>query len=185
MDGRPNLPPIADPACWTLPALLAARTAATPAALALTTPDGAAWDYATLDARGARTAGFLGALGIVRDEAVGVLLRNTPALIEAWLGLVRLGASHAALNPELTGDFLAHALALAGVRTLIVHAGTFPPSSRWPPKCRHSSVWSWRPADAMRIRADPEATSRCSTLQAAPRPSLPPPRRFRQATSRC
>lgn len=126
MRGFPDLPPVADPARWTLSGLLAARTAASPDALALATPQGLAWDYATLDAAGARAAGFFTALGIARGETVGVMLPNTPALIEAWLGLVRLGAIHVALNPELSGEFLAHALALAGVRTLIVHVEFLP-----------------------------------------------------------
>lgn len=126
MEGFPDLPPVADPARWTLPELLAARTAATPDALALATADGLAWDYAKLDAQAARAAGFFAALGIARGEAVGVMLPNTPALIEAWMGLVRVGAIHVALNPELSGDFLGHALALAGVHTLVVHTELVP-----------------------------------------------------------
>lgn len=126
MSDFPDLPGVADPTGWTLPALMAARTLATPAALALTAPDSHAWTYATLDAAAARAAGLFASLGITRGEPVGVMLPNTPALIEAWLGLVRLGAIHVALNPELSGDFLAHALALSGVRTLVVHADLVP-----------------------------------------------------------
>jgi crotonobetaine/carnitine-CoA ligase len=122
----PDLPGVADPTGWTMPRLMAARTAATPTALALTTPDGRGWTYAALDAAAARAAGLFASLGITRGEPVGVMLPNTPALIEAWLGLVRLGAIHVALNPELSGDFLPHALALSGVRTLVVHADLVP-----------------------------------------------------------
>lgn len=126
MSGFPDLPSVADPARWTLPRLLAERVQASPDAPALATPDGLAWDYATLDAAAARAAGFFAGIGIARGETVGVMLPNTPALIEAWLGLVRIGAVHVALNPELSGDFLAHALSLAGVRTLVVHADLVP-----------------------------------------------------------
>jgi crotonobetaine/carnitine-CoA ligase len=121
MNGLPDLPPVANPSQWTLPGLLAARTASTAKAPAFATTDGLQWDYEALDAAAGRASGFFAAHGIKRGETVGVMLPNTPALLEAWLGLVRLGAVHVALNPELSGEFLAHALALAGVRTLVVH----------------------------------------------------------------
>jgi crotonobetaine/carnitine-CoA ligase len=115
-----------DPARWTLPALLAQRAADRGAHVALRFVDGEAIDYATLAQRAARAGAFFAALGVGRGERVGVMLHNGPALIECWTGLASLGAVHVAVNPELSGEFLHHVLALTGVRVLVIDGVLLP-----------------------------------------------------------
>jgi crotonobetaine/carnitine-CoA ligase len=115
-----------DPARWTLPALLAQRAADRGAHVALRFVDSEAIDYATLARRAAQAGAFFAALGVERGERVGAMLHNGPAVVECWTGLASLGAVHVAVNPELTGDFLRHVLALTGVRVLVIDAALLP-----------------------------------------------------------
>jgi crotonobetaine/carnitine-CoA ligase len=115
-----------DPRCWTLPAVLARRAIDRGAHVALRFVDGETIDYATLALRAGRSAAFFDGLGVVRGERVGVMLGNGPALVDCWTGLSTLGAVHVAVNPELSGEFLHHVLALAAVRVLVVDAALLP-----------------------------------------------------------
>lgn len=110
----------------TLPAVLARQVRERGAQIAIRFVDGPAFDYATLDERAGRAAACFAAHGVQRGERVGVMLGNGPALIDCWTGLATLGAVQVAINPELSGEFLRHALALTGVRVLVIEAALLP-----------------------------------------------------------
>src|SRR5690349_1202948 len=76
-------------------------------------------DYRELDARVARLAGALAALGVARGDRVALLSENRPEYLEVLLAAARLGASVACQNWRLTGAELAHCIELVGPRVLI------------------------------------------------------------------
>jgi fatty-acyl-CoA synthase len=58
-------------------------------------------DYAALDARAARCAGFLRAAGVGRGDRVAIALANRAAFLEAVFGAARLGAIALPINTRL------------------------------------------------------------------------------------
>jgi fatty-acyl-CoA synthase len=60
--------------------------------------------------------------GLDRGDVVGLLMENEPDYLAAWIGLTRLGVVVALINVQLRGAALAHALAQAQARLLIVGA---------------------------------------------------------------
>lgn len=111
---------------WTLPAVLARQAAERGRQTAIRFVAGPTIDYATLAERAGRAAACFAAHGVQRGERVGVMLGNGPALIDCWTGLASLGAVQVAINPELSGDFLRHVLALTEVRVLVLEASLLP-----------------------------------------------------------
>jgi fatty-acyl-CoA synthase len=77
-------------------------------------------DYRELDARVARLAGALAALGVARGDRVALLSENRPEYLEVLLAAARLGASVACQNWRLTAAELAHCIELVSPRVLIV-----------------------------------------------------------------
>jgi fatty-acyl-CoA synthase len=78
--------------------------------------------------------------GLQPGETVGLLMSNCPEYLAVWLGITRVGATVALLNTNLGGAALAHCIAVATPRHLIVsddllpslataepHLGTVPP----------------------------------------------------------
>jgi len=79
-------------------------------------------EYRELDARVARLAGALAALGVGRGDRVALLSENRPEYLEVLLAAARLGASVACQNWRLTAAELAHCVDLVGPRVLIASA---------------------------------------------------------------
>jgi fatty-acyl-CoA synthase len=59
-------------------------------------------------------------------DTVGLLMRNCPEYLAVWLGLTRLGVTVALVNTELTGLWLADALALVAPRLVVAGAAEAP-----------------------------------------------------------
>jgi fatty-acyl-CoA synthase len=78
--------------------------------------------YAQLDARANQYAHWARAQGIGRGQAVALLMENRPDFIAAWLGIFKAGGSVALINTNLTGEALAHSIAIAGAAHAIVGA---------------------------------------------------------------
>jgi fatty-acyl-CoA synthase len=78
--------------------------------------------YAQLDARANAYAHWAMAQGIGRDRPAALLMENRPDYICAWLGLFKAGAAVALINTNLTGEALAHSIAIAGAAHAIVGA---------------------------------------------------------------
>jgi fatty-acyl-CoA synthase len=58
--------------------------------------------------------------GVDRGDVVALLMPNRPEYLSTWLGLARVGAVTALINTNLTGDALAHSIAVSQARHLIV-----------------------------------------------------------------
>jgi fatty-acyl-CoA synthase len=99
--------------------IVAAHARRTPDAIALIFQD-ETLTYRQLDARANRYAHWAMAQGIGRGASVALLMENRPDFICAWLGLFKVGAAVALINTNLTGQALAHSIAIAGAAHAIV-----------------------------------------------------------------
>jgi fatty-acyl-CoA synthase len=101
--------------------IVAAHARKTPAAPAILCGD-EMLTYAQVDARANQYAHWAIAQGIARGQAVALLMENRPDFLCAWLGLFKAGAAVALINTNLTGEALAHSIAIAAPRHAIVGA---------------------------------------------------------------
>jgi amino acid adenylation domain-containing protein len=95
----------AEPASDASPALpvhlaFVARARACPDATAVIAGE-RSWTYGDLDARSGALAGALHARGVAPGSVVAVLLDPGPALVAAFLGVLRAGCTYLALEPRL------------------------------------------------------------------------------------
>jgi amino acid adenylation domain-containing protein len=101
-DGNLTDQPVPDGAAGTLTGLFAAQAARTPAAVAISSPDGD-MTYAELAGRSAAVAAALRARGIGRDDRVGLVAgRSADSIVAVW-GILRAGAAYLAIddsNPD-------------------------------------------------------------------------------------
>jgi len=79
-------------------ALLAARFRAHAEAVALETPDGTRYSFATLDREAARYASLYRALGLAPGERVAMQIDKSPQALFAYLGCLRAGLIYLPLN---------------------------------------------------------------------------------------
>lgn len=108
-----------------VPGLLRARAKVAPDRPLLRTPAGE-WTYAEADRFADRAARFWRARGVAPGDVVAVLLGNRAEAILHQVGLSRLGAAAALLNPELRGRALGHVLRSSRARAVVTdaeHAG--------------------------------------------------------------
>jgi fatty-acyl-CoA synthase len=101
--------------------IVAAWAKKTPEAPAVIAGD-EVWSYAALDARANAYAHWAKAQGLGRGAAVALLMENRPDFLCAWLGLFKAGVAVALINTNLTGEALAHSIAIAGAAHAIVGA---------------------------------------------------------------
>lgn len=69
-----------------------------------------ALDFRTLDGRANRIAHRIRELGVGQGDLVAVLLRRSPDLLPALLGVLRSGAAYVPLDPGGPAERLAHIL---------------------------------------------------------------------------
>ncbi|WP_405021332.1 amino acid adenylation domain-containing protein [Kitasatospora sp. NBC_00070] len=107
------------PAATTLPALFARQAHRTPGAPAVT--DGAVTlSYAELSRASAELAVVLAGHGIGPEDAVGVLLGRSAAVVTASLGTVRAAAAYVPLDARWPAERLDRVAAVAEPRLLLV-----------------------------------------------------------------
>ena len=82
--------------------------------------DDASLDYAGLAALANRVARWALGEGLRPGDRVALMMENQPAYPAIWIGLSRIGIVAALLNTQLVGSGLAHALAVADARHVIV-----------------------------------------------------------------
>jgi fatty-acyl-CoA synthase len=75
--------------------------------------------HAGLAARANRIARWALAQNIRKGDTVCLLLSNSPDYLAIWLGLTRIGGIAALLNTNLTGEALAHSIAVAKPKHII------------------------------------------------------------------
>jgi acyl-CoA synthetase (AMP-forming)/AMP-acid ligase II len=78
--------------------------------------------YAGLRERALKVSGVLGEFGVVFGVRVATLAWNSQAHVEAWYGIMGMGAVCHTLNPRLPATQLAWMLGQSGARILIVSA---------------------------------------------------------------
>ncbi|MGH6970113.1 MAG: AMP-binding protein, partial [Caulobacteraceae bacterium] len=89
--------------------------------------------------------------GLGKGEIAALLMPNRPEYLAIWLGLSRVGAIVALLNPQLRGASLAHCIAAAAPRCIIVDAGLAEALAETSPG---PAVWTHGAADAPWPRID-------------------------------
>jgi fatty-acyl-CoA synthase len=94
----------------------------TPEALAILSAE-QRFSYRTLSQRAARYAAWARAQALGKGDVVALMMANRPEYVALWLGVTQTGATVALLNTQLSGAALAHCIAAAGARTVIVDAG--------------------------------------------------------------
>ncbi|HEY0266418.1 MAG TPA: long-chain-acyl-CoA synthetase [Rhizomicrobium sp.] len=113
---------IEDAPARTFPAVieeLGARFGEAPALMALRE----SYSHARLAARANRIARWALAQGIEKGDVVCLLLPNSCDYLALWLGITRIGGIVALLNTNLTGAALAHGIAVAAPKHMIVPDG--------------------------------------------------------------
>ena len=86
--------------------------------------------YAELNRRARQVTLVLRGLGVRPGERIGTLAWNTHAHLEAWYGIVGMGAICHTLNPRLVHEQLATMVMQSGARVLIVSADLLPLARR-------------------------------------------------------
>lgn len=82
--------------------------------------------YADLKVRTMAVSAVLKGFGVQQGDRVATLAWNTQAHVEAWYGIMGMGAVCHTLNPRLTAAQLAAMVALSEARVLIVSADLLP-----------------------------------------------------------
>ena len=126
-------PRIAFPGPPSLYGLFERQAEATPDRVALAA-DGFALTYAELDARAARLAAHLAALGVGPERIAAVCLERSPELVVALLAVLRAGGAYLPLDPGYPRERLEFMLADARPRALV--AGPGAPADLAPPGLR-------------------------------------------------
>ncbi|HEV7516132.1 MAG TPA: amino acid adenylation domain-containing protein, partial [Thermoanaerobaculia bacterium] len=104
-----------------VPALLAARAARHPDALALAL-NAERLSYGELTARSRRLAGHLRGLGVGPESRVGIAVERSFAMVAALLAIWEAGGAYLPLDPSLPAERQAFILADAGVSVLLTQA---------------------------------------------------------------
>ncbi|MHB2168496.1 long-chain-acyl-CoA synthetase [Alsobacter sp. R-9] len=78
--------------------------------------------FRQLDARANQIARWARAKGIGKGDTVALCLHNRPDYLAIWLGVARAGGATALINTNLTGNPLAHSLAIVKARIVIAGA---------------------------------------------------------------
>ncbi|HEY1710903.1 MAG TPA: long-chain-acyl-CoA synthetase [Rhizomicrobium sp.] len=76
--------------------------------------------YRVLDEGANRYAHWALSQGVMRGDAVALLMENRPEYVMAWLGLLKAGAVAALINTNLRGQPLAHSIGVANAKHAIV-----------------------------------------------------------------
>ncbi|QDX27349.1 long-chain fatty acid--CoA ligase [Sphingomonas suaedae] len=81
---------------------------------------GRRWTWAQVDARVARAAAALQAMGVAPGDRVGLCLPNTPYFVIAYFAVLRIGGIVVSMNPLYTEREMAHIVADSGARHVFV-----------------------------------------------------------------
>lgn len=73
-----------------------------------------------MDQGASRYARWAMDIGVVKGDAVAILMENRPEFIMAWFGLHKIGAIGALINTNLTAGPLAHSLNISGAKHLVL-----------------------------------------------------------------
>ncbi|MBM9464406.1 AMP-binding protein [Aeromicrobium sp. YIM 150415] len=116
---------LADLGGGTLGGLLSRRAATIPDKLAVVTAADRL-TYGELDQAATQVARGLLALGLRKDDAVAIFLRNRIEWMTSWLGIARGGLVTVPVNTAYKGAFLEHALSLTKARAVVTEQALLP-----------------------------------------------------------
>ena len=88
--------------------------------------EGAGLTYGQMDALANRYAHWADDAGLRRGEVVALIMPNRLEYLPIWYGLSKVGVATALINNQLTGDALAHCLAVSGATHCLVDEETWP-----------------------------------------------------------
>jgi len=88
--------------------------------------DGVETRYSDLEARANRFAHWAIAQGLGAGDCVALFMENRPDFVAFWFGMSKVGIVTALINNQLTGSSLAHCVAVAHARALVINAGQAP-----------------------------------------------------------
>jgi len=111
--------PSAEPVC--VHDRFEAQAAKTPDLIALA-GDGAAVTFRELNESVNQLANHLRALGVERDQAVGLCMRRSPAMVRALLAIMKAGGGYVPINFAHPPSRIAHQLNEAGVGVIVTEA---------------------------------------------------------------
>ncbi|HEU4655925.1 MAG TPA: amino acid adenylation domain-containing protein, partial [Capillimicrobium sp.] len=113
------------PAGATVPALFAEQAALTPDVVAIQHGDEGV-SYAELDRRAERLARRLRALGVGRDERVGVCLSRSLDMPVAVLAVLKAGGAYVPIDPAYPAERIGYMLEHAAIRALLTERALAP-----------------------------------------------------------
>ncbi len=105
---------------WSLPRALAQQAAAQPDRVWLTVLDEGELTFSEAARQADAMAAHVASRGVRPGDVVCLFMSSGMAFVQAWLGITRLGAVVAPLNPALRGSLLAHQLEVSGARWAVV-----------------------------------------------------------------
>ncbi len=136
---------------------------------------GEAVTYGALDARSDRAAAAFAGLGLRRGDNAAVMLDNSPAFLDAWIGLAKLGVVEVPVNTAYRGNLLAHVLAQTACRVAVVGAAYVERLAEVAPRLPAlTHVLVAGPADGSPPEVPGKATAWFSQVLAGA-PAAPPP----------
>ncbi len=106
---------------WTIDQVLNKQVIARPDQ-AFITIEGETVNYMQADQRSAQAANLFNQGGVVKGDHVAVMLFNSLAFCDVWLGLAKLCGVLVAINTDYMGQFLSHVLNNCQARMLVVEA---------------------------------------------------------------
>jgi fatty-acyl-CoA synthase len=144
-----------------LPGLVRRRARQTPQRVALATPQ-RRLTWLELEREVNRAAHFWRNQGITRDQTVAILAGNRVEVLIHTLGLARMGAHSALLNPQLTHGPLSHVLRASRAVTIVTDAAHRPALDTVDAAFDALPAWSFDPSD------DPRTTALAPTMRTTP-----------------
>lgn len=103
--------------------------------------------------------------GVEKGDRVALLMPNRPEYMAAWIGISMVGGVTALVNTHLGGEILAHSLAVASPRHVVVDAGLLPLFETAAPLLRNpSAVWVYGEHPMAYLRVD-EALAELSPVR--------------------
>jgi fatty-acyl-CoA synthase len=110
--------------------------------------------YGALAERVNRYARWAIGIGLGRGDTVCLVLDNSPDYLAIWLGLSRVGVVAALINTQLAGASLAHCVAIAEPRAVIIGASVLAAYRAAMPGATDLAVWVHGEADDAAPRLD-------------------------------
>lgn len=85
-----------------------------------------AFTYRQFDKRANQYARWAKSIGLVKGDAVALMMPNRPEYMAIWFGFARAGLATALINTNLTGAALAHSFAVVNAKVAVIETSLMP-----------------------------------------------------------